>query len=135
MFNIPERNFFPSLRLVERFEDKVPFVLGLNTQIQFAYVLRSDTLKIKPEVGILILEIPVWSHKGVQFAKEISFAWRQIAEFLYLLPKQSLALGQLWVFFHSQAPPWESASVPNSNSVKKGVKESPWVEIWAKGIS
>ena len=59
MFNISERNFFPSLRLVERFEDKVPFVLGLNTQIQFAYVLRSDTLKIKPEVGILILEIPV----------------------------------------------------------------------------
>lgn len=54
----PERNFFPSLRLVERFEDKVPFVLGLNIQIQFAYALRSDILKRKPEAGILILEIP-----------------------------------------------------------------------------
>ena len=53
----PERNFFPFLRLVERFQDNVPFVLGLNIQIQFAYALRSDTLKRKPEVGILILEI------------------------------------------------------------------------------
>lgn len=51
------KQLFPPMRLVEDLLTKYHLFWVLNIQIKFAYCLRSDSLKAKLEMGILMQEI------------------------------------------------------------------------------